>query len=116
MLSFAIIGAAAFVVSALTLFSGFGLGTLLMPVFALFFTIPVAVGSTAVVHGANNLFKVALLYRNARVPIILRFGLPAVLMAFLSFFLARHDMRLARACILMAFTTLPLFLLVVPWD
>ena len=58
MLSYAVIGTAAFAVSALTLFSGFGLGTLLMPVFALFFSIPVAVGSTAVVHGANNLFKV----------------------------------------------------------
>jgi len=32
----------AFIVSGLTLFSGFGLGTLLMPAFALFFPIPVA--------------------------------------------------------------------------
>ena len=39
----------AVVVSALTLFSGFGLGTLLMPAFALFFPINVAVAGMAVV-------------------------------------------------------------------
>jgi uncharacterized membrane protein YfcA len=33
----------ALLVSALTLFSGFGLGTVLMPAFALFFPVPVAV-------------------------------------------------------------------------
>lgn len=44
----------AIVVAALTLFSGFGLGTVLMPAFALFFPVPVA--ATAVVHLANNLF------------------------------------------------------------
>ena len=49
---------AALAVSGLTLFSGFGLGTLLMPVFAIFFPIEIAVAMTAVVHLANNLFKV----------------------------------------------------------
>ncbi len=50
----------ALLVSALTLFSGFGLGTVLMPAFALFFPVPVAIAATAVVHLANNLFKVVL--------------------------------------------------------
>lgn len=80
---FAVVGIAAFAVSALTLFSGFGLGTLLMPVFALFFPVPVAVASTAVVHAANNAFKVALLGRRAPREILVRFGLPAVGAAFL---------------------------------
>ena len=43
--------------SALTLFSGFGLGTLLMPAFAFFFPIEIAVALTAVVHLLNNIFK-----------------------------------------------------------
>lgn len=73
----------AFTVSALTLFSGFGLGTLLMPAFAIFFPVEVAVAATALVHAANNLFKLALLYREADRRVVLRFGLPAVASAFL---------------------------------
>jgi uncharacterized membrane protein YfcA len=74
---------ASLVVAGLTLFSGFGLGTLLMPVFALFFPLEVAVGATAVVHLANNLFKVWLVGRKASWPVALRFGLPAIPAAFL---------------------------------
>ena len=73
----------ALAVSALTLFSGFGLGTALMPAFALFFPVPVAVAATAVVHLANNLFKLALLGRSAAWPVVWRFGIPAALAAFL---------------------------------
>lgn len=68
-------------VSGLTLFSGFGLGTLLMPAFALFFPVPVAVAATAVVHLANNLFKVSLLGKHADWSVVARFGLPAALAA-----------------------------------
>jgi hypothetical protein len=77
-----IVGAVAFGASLLTLFSGFGLGTLLMPVFAIFFPIEVAVASTAVVHAANNAFKVTLLGREAPRAIVLRFGVPAIVAAF----------------------------------
>lgn len=76
------VAAAAFAVALLTLFSGFGVGTLLMPVFALFLPAPVAVAATAVVHLFNNLFKCALLGRQADRSVVLRFGLPAVLAAF----------------------------------
>ncbi len=41
-MEYVIIPLAALTVSCLTLFSGFGLGTLLMPVFALFFPIETA--------------------------------------------------------------------------
>ena len=78
----ALISLAAFLASLLTLFSGFGLGTLLMPVVALFFPLPLAVAMTALVHLANNLFKLGLLGRQASVPVLLRFGLPAVALAF----------------------------------
>lgn len=77
-----IVATAALLVSGLTLFSGFGLGTLLMPVFALFFPVEAAVAATAVVHGANNVLKAMVLGRNADWGIVLRFGLPAVVAAF----------------------------------
>ena len=82
-----ILGLTAFGVSLLTLFSGFGLGTLLMPVFALFFPVEVAVASTAVVHAANNLFKVGLLGRSAPRDILIRFGVPAIIAAFFGAFM-----------------------------
>lgn len=78
-----IIGFAALLVSGLTLFSGFGLGTVLMPVFALFFPVPVAIAATAVVHLANNLFKIALVGRRADWGVVLRFGIPAAVAAML---------------------------------
>jgi uncharacterized protein len=76
-----IVSLAALGAAALTLFSGFGLGTLLLPVFAVFFPLPVAVAATAVVHLANNLFKLALVGRNADGRVVVRFGVPAALAA-----------------------------------
>ncbi len=78
-----IIGIAAFGASGLTLFSGFGLGTLLMPVFAVFFPLELAISLTAIVHLANNLFKLLLLGRHADRRILFKFGIPAVAAAFL---------------------------------
>lgn len=69
------------VVAALALVSGFGLGTVLMPAFALFFPVDVAIAATGVVHLANNLFKLALVGRWASRDVVLRFGAPAVVSA-----------------------------------
>ena len=77
-MDYLLICGAALAASALTLFSGFGLGTLLMPVFALFFPLSSAVAMTAVVHLLNNLFKFALLGRHADWKIVVRFGVPAI--------------------------------------
>ena len=68
-MDYLIISVVAFVVSGVTLFSGFGLGTVLMPTFALFFAVPVAVAATAVVHLANNCFKLVLVGRQADWPV-----------------------------------------------
>jgi hypothetical protein len=68
-------------VSALTFFSGFGLGTMLMPAFALFFPVTIAVAATAVVHLANNIFKVGLIGSKASWPAVLRFAAPATITA-----------------------------------
>ena len=74
----ALIAVVAALASALTLYSGFGLGTLLLPAFALFFPAPVAVAATGIVHLLNSLFKGALLWRRADWAVVLRFGLPTV--------------------------------------
>lgn len=86
-MEYIIISLAAFLTSGLTLFSGFGLGTLLMPVFAIIFPIHIAVAMTAIVHFANNIFKLALVGRNADKSTVIRFGVPAILAAFLGAFL-----------------------------
>ncbi len=78
-----LIGLAALLTSGLTLFSGFGLGTILMPVFALFFPLPLAIAATAVVHFANNLFKFGLMARQADWPVVAKFSVPAAITAIL---------------------------------
>lgn len=74
---------AALIASCLTFFSGFGLGTLLMPVVALFFPVEVAIAVTAMVHLANNLFKLVLVGSKADRSVVWRFGVPAVFAALL---------------------------------
>ena len=78
-----VVSIAALFASALTLFSGFGLGTLLMPVVAIFFPVEIAIAITAMVHLANNVFKVVLLGKKANRYVLLSFGIPAVVSAFL---------------------------------
>jgi uncharacterized membrane protein YfcA len=78
-----LIGFVSLFTAGLTLFSGFGLGTILMPMFALFFPVPVAIAATAVVHLANNLFKFGLMARDADWRVVLRFGMPAAVAALL---------------------------------
>lgn len=73
----------ALLASSLTFFSGFGLGTLLLPAFALFYPIEQAVALTAVVHFLNGLFKLWLVGRHANVRVALLFGLPALAASFL---------------------------------
>lgn len=77
-----IICLAAFFTAILTFFSGFGLGTILTPVFALFFPVEIAIALTGVVHFSNNLFKIALVGKNADRTVLIRFGIPAILASF----------------------------------
>jgi uncharacterized membrane protein YfcA len=94
-MEYAVIIFVALSVSTLTLFSGFGLGTMLMPTFALFFPIEVAVAATAVVHLANHLFKVLLIGKRADFVIVARFAIPAAVFAILG------------ACLLVSFAEMP---------
>ena len=68
--------------SGLTFFSGFGLGTILLPVFAFFFPVDISVALVAIVHFLNNIFKLGLIGRKANKQVLLKFGGPAILTAF----------------------------------
>ncbi len=73
----------AFGAAMLTFFSGFGLGTILLPVFTVFFPVEIAIALTAIVHLANNLFKFGLLSKMVNYSVVIRFGVPAAIAAFL---------------------------------
>lgn len=77
----AVISFAAFTVAILTFFSGFGLGTILTPLFMIFFPVELAIALTGVVHFFNNIYKLFLIGGKANKEVLLRFGIPAVLAA-----------------------------------
>ncbi|WP_113923796.1 sulfite exporter TauE/SafE family protein [Cognataquiflexum aquatile] len=78
-----LISLTAFLTAILTFFSGFGLGTILTPVFMVFFPVDLAIALTGVVHFFNNIFKLFLVGKNADKEVLIRFGIPAVIAAFL---------------------------------
>ncbi|ESU28233.1 hypothetical protein FLJC2902T_15800 [Flavobacterium limnosediminis JC2902] len=90
-----IIALAALLGSALTFFSGFGLGTILLPVFAVFFPVEIAIALTAIVHLLNNFFKLLLIGKKADKGIVIRFGIPAVLFSFLGAMLLKQISHLS---------------------
>jgi uncharacterized membrane protein YfcA len=77
-----VIPVVAFLASLLTLISGFGLGTLMLPVFAIFYPVEIAVALTAVVHFLNNLFKLSMLGKYMSGQVVLWFGIPSLIAAF----------------------------------
>ena len=72
-----------FSASILTFFSGFGLGTMLLPVFCLFMPVELAVLATALVHLLNNLLKFFLIRKMIDRSVLLSFGIAAVSSAFI---------------------------------
>ncbi|WP_257667949.1 sulfite exporter TauE/SafE family protein [Parapedobacter tibetensis] len=85
-----ILSLAAFLIALLTFFSGFGLGTILTPVFMIYFPVDLAIALTGVVHFFNNIFKLVLVGKQADRQVLLRFGIPAVLAAFVGAWLLLH--------------------------
>ena len=85
-----IISLAAFAVAILTFFSGFGLGTILTPVFMIFFPVELAIALTGVVHFFNNIFKLFLVGKKADREVLIRFGVPAVIAAIVGSWLLLH--------------------------
>jgi uncharacterized protein len=81
-MTYLVVCTVAFAAAGLTFLSGFGLGTLLLPAFALFFAIEKAVALTAVVHFLNGIFKLVLVWRHIDRGVVVRFGVPAMASAF----------------------------------
>lgn len=79
----------AFAAAMLTFFSGFGLGTILLPVFALFFSVEIAIAMTAMVHLVNNLFKLFLVWLHIDKGVVARFAIPAAIFAFIGAFILK---------------------------
>ena len=79
MLNLLVVLLVAFAGSLLTFFCGFGLGTILLPVFLIFFDAPIAIAMTAIVHFLNNLFKLLLTKKHIDLSILKSFGIPSVL-------------------------------------
>lgn len=77
----------AFLAAALTLMTGFGLGTILTPVFLLFYDVKTAILTVAIVHLLNNLLKFSLFSRYLNMDILKRFGVLAITGAFIGAFL-----------------------------
>ncbi|MDF2500256.1 MAG: hypothetical protein K0Q77_970 [Anaerosporomusa subterranea] len=71
------------VTSVITLFTGFGVGTIMMPVMALFFDVKVAIFLTAIVHFFNNMSRLALYRSEINWRIIQRFGIVSLIGAFI---------------------------------
>ena len=70
-----------------TFFTGFGLNTILVPVFLLYWDAPIAVLMAGTVHLCNNILKVALTARSINWNLFQNFGIPAIIFAFLAAFL-----------------------------
>jgi uncharacterized membrane protein YfcA len=64
----------ALLASLLTFFSGFGLGTLMLPVFCIIYPVEIAVLMTALVHFLNNCFKFLLVFKYIQKNFALRFA------------------------------------------
>ena len=78
-----IISITALLASLMTFFTGFGLGTILTPVFAIFFPIDIAIALTGIVHLLNNIFKLWLIGKEVNKKVALKFGVPAIIAAFI---------------------------------
>lgn len=72
----------ALLASLLTFFSGFGLGTIMVPLFLLFFPVELAIALSGIIHLLNNLFKISLIWSFIDRAVLLRFGISALVAAF----------------------------------
>jgi uncharacterized membrane protein YfcA len=70
-------------VSTLTLLTGFGVGTILTPAFALMYDVKTAVMLVSVIHLLNNLLKLGMFYRSIKAKVFWRFGLISIFGAFI---------------------------------
>jgi uncharacterized membrane protein YfcA len=105
-----------FIGALATFYTGFGLNTILVPVFMIFWDAPIAVLMAGIVHLCNNILKVVLTARAIDWHLFRNFGIPAILFAFLGAFLLNKlnevttlKMRPIFGAILMFFALLEFF-------
>jgi uncharacterized membrane protein YfcA len=84
-----ILGLLSFFAGGMTLFTGFGLSTILLPVFVIFFPAAIAVPSTAIVHFLNNFYKLFIYFKKINLKVLIRFGVPALLASIAGAFLLK---------------------------
>ncbi len=72
-----------FLASLLTFYSGFGLGTILLPVFSFLVPLELAIAMTAIVHFLNTIFKFILTFRQIHWKTFFRFGFVSFVFAIL---------------------------------
>jgi len=87
LLELIVLVAVTFVVSILTLMTGFGIGTVLTPTFAYFYDVKTAVFLVSIVHLANNILKYSLFAKHVNKEIFKRFGLISIVGAIAGSFL-----------------------------
>jgi hypothetical protein len=88
---------AAFLSASLTLMTGFGLATILTPIFLIFYDVKMAILIVAVVHLMNNILKVSLFGSHISIDILKRFGLLTLVGALVGAFLqGRMDSSIVK--------------------
>lgn len=89
MTEYLILAILSFFAGGMTLFTGFGLSTILLPVFVIFFPAAIAVPSTAIVHFLNNFYKLFIYFKKINLKVLIRFGVPALLASIAGAFLLK---------------------------
>lgn len=80
-MEYLLIAISALLISWIAFYSGFGLGTILMPVIAIFFPIPIAISLTAMIHFFHSVFKTAIFWKSIHWKVAVHFGGMALIVA-----------------------------------
>lgn len=80
--------------SLMNFLSGFGLGTLLLPAFAIYFPLHLAIILTAIVHLVTNIFKSIIMRKHVKWKVFFRFGIPSIIFAAIGALLLNQIVKL----------------------
>lgn len=86
-MEYLIICIATFFIAILNLLTGFGLGTVLLPVFTIFFPLTLAIAAMSIVHLLTSLYETCLVGKYANRKIVVKFGIPALFAALIGAYL-----------------------------
>jgi uncharacterized protein len=79
MIEYILVGFSTFFASFVTFYSGFGLGTILMPVMAIFLPLPLAITLTAIIHLIHNSLTTSFFWKTIDWVNASRFGITALI-------------------------------------